>query len=128
MKTFVGNPFISCRLFEKADLCKPNPCGSNAICTPGFDRNGNERPVCTCPPGYQGNALSSCTRGECQDDNECPDHRACINYMCVDPCIGKRGVLFLLYANFNQIILGKCGSNANCVPKNHLAVCKFYCQ
>jgi hypothetical protein len=38
-------------------------------------------------------------------NEECPDHRACINYQCVDPCISK------------------CGSNARCEPKNHLAVC-----
>lgn len=30
---------------------------------------------------------------------------ACINYQCVDPCISK------------------CGTNARCEPKNHLAVC-----
>lgn len=35
---------------------------------------------CRCPPGYTGNALSSCQRGECLSNEECPDHRACINY------------------------------------------------
>ena len=100
-----GDPFISCRKFVPEDLCRPNPCGTNAICTPGFDRTQRERPVCTCPPGYTGNALTSCVRGECQADNECADHRACINYQCVDPCIGK------------------CGSNALCHPKAHLAIC-----
>jgi EGF-like domain len=100
-----GDPFISCRKFVPEDLCRPNPCGTNAICTPGYDRTQRERPVCTCPPGYTGNALTSCVRGECQSDGECQDHRACINYQCTDPC------------------LGKCGTNAICQPKRHLAVC-----
>ena len=57
-----GDPFTSCRPFVPQDLCSPNPCGNNAICTPGFDRSNKERPVCTCAPGYTGNALSSCVR------------------------------------------------------------------
>lgn len=44
------------------DLCDPNPCGVNAQCQPGYDNNNRERPVCTCLPGYVGNALSSCNR------------------------------------------------------------------
>jgi hypothetical protein len=38
-------------------------------------------------------------------NEECRDSQACINYACVDACIGK------------------CGSNAHCEPRNHLAVC-----
>lgn len=45
-------------------------------------------------------------QGECQSNQECPDNKACINYQCVNPCIGK------------------CASNAICEPKAHLAVCK----
>lgn len=45
-------------------------------------------------------------KGECLSNNECPDNKACINYQCVNPCIGK------------------CGSGAECEPKSHLAVCK----
>lgn len=62
--------------------------------------------VCTCLPGYTGNPLSHCVRGECQSDGECSDNRACINYACVDPCIGQ------------------CGSNAICEARRHLAVCR----
>lgn len=87
--------------------------------------------VCTCLPGYTGkkqwkyssplppneiifwkkiihtgNPLSHCVRGECQSDSECPDSRACINYSCVDPCIGQ------------------CGANAICEAQRHIAVCK----
>lgn len=104
-RDMTGDPFVSCRPFTKEDLCNPNPCGTNAVCTPGYDRINRERPVCTCPPGYTGNALSNCVRGECQSDSECVDHKACINYQCVDPCSGQ------------------CGTGAKCQAKRHLAVC-----
>lgn len=61
-RDMTGDPFVSCRPFTKEDLCVPNPCGSNAICTPGHDKTGKERPVCTCPPGYTGNSLHTCVR------------------------------------------------------------------
>ncbi|XP_031625930.1 neurogenic locus notch homolog protein 1 isoform X2 [Contarinia nasturtii] len=106
-REMTGDPFVSCRPFTPQDLCSPhNPCGTNAKCTPGHDNTGRERPVCTCLPGYTGNPLTHCVRGECQSDVECSDSRACINYSCVDPC------------------LGQCGSNAICEAKRHLAVCK----
>lgn len=101
-----GNPFVSCRLFEARDLCEPNPCGLNAVCTPGHDNTGRERPVCTCPTGYIGNALVSCQRGECFADNECPDNKACIDYTCQNPCTGK-----------------ECGPTATCTARRHIAVC-----
>lgn len=95
-RDMTGDPFISCRKFVPEDLCKPNPCGTNSICTPGHDRSGRERPVCTwvifilicgnqltlnssCPPGYTGNALTSCVRGECMSNEECPNHRKFFN-------------------------------------------------
>lgn len=62
------------------DLCEPNPCGANAKCQPGFDRTNKERPVCTCLPGYTGDPLRGCVRGECTDDSGCADSQACIDY------------------------------------------------
>ena len=35
---YTGDPFVSCRPFEKKDLCNPNPCGPGAQCQAGFDR------------------------------------------------------------------------------------------
>ncbi|XP_026470785.1 neurogenic locus notch homolog protein 1-like [Ctenocephalides felis] len=105
-KHMTGNPLIACRVFEKRDLCDPNPCGLNAECKPGFDNIGNERPVCTCPKGYFGNALHKCTRGECFSDSECPNHLACSQYKCVDPCIGH-----------------PCGIQAICESREHKGVC-----
>ena len=66
-------------------MCNPNPCGPGATCQPGTifhhkyffknifqiifffignDRSGSDRPVCTCPKGYRGDPLVSCTRGK----------------------------------------------------------------
>lgn len=50
-RDMTGDPFVSCRPFTKEDLCRPNPCGTNAQCVPGHDNTGKERPVCTCLPG-----------------------------------------------------------------------------
>ncbi|KPJ11537.1 hypothetical protein RR48_08279 [Papilio machaon] len=106
-RNMTGDPFTFCRPFEARDLCEPNPCGANAKCTPGHDRTGAERPVCTCPTGYIGNALVSCERGECELDSQCADHLACVGYQCVDPCLGNT----------------QCGSGAVCVGRRHIAVC-----
>ncbi|XP_068900468.1 adhesive plaque matrix protein 2 isoform X2 [Tenebrio molitor] len=79
-RDMTGDPFISCRPFDKRDLCEPNPCGANARCEPGYDRTNKERPVCTCHPGYVGDPLVSCNPGECTEDSHCPDSKACIDY------------------------------------------------
>lgn len=86
-------------------MCDPNPCGANAKCQPGYDRSGNDRPVCTCLPGYLGNGVTGCIRGECETDDQCADNRACNNYMCTDPCVSE------------------CGVNAECNARRHIAVC-----
>ncbi|XP_021954599.1 adhesive plaque matrix protein 2 [Folsomia candida] len=104
-KGWTGHPFQQCRRQTPEDLCHPNPCGTNAICTPGHDNTGSDRPVCTCPSGYFGNALMNCRRGECASDSECSSNRICSNFNCVDPCIGA------------------CGTNAKCEARNHGAVC-----
>ena len=49
-------PICTCPYF-------PIPCGSGARCQPGNDRF-DPRPVCTCPTGFRGDPLVSCTRGE----------------------------------------------------------------
>ncbi|KAA0193423.1 hypothetical protein HAZT_HAZT000223 [Hyalella azteca] len=101
-KGFTGHPFESCRPFDRSELCRPNPCGSNADCTPGHDRDGNDRPVCTCPRGYVGNPLQACIRGECETDRECRSNEACYEYKCqvsADLC------------NPNP-----CGTGADCTP------------
>ena len=48
----------------------------------------------------------SAPKPECIIDSECPNHLACIQEKCQDPC----------YAH-------SCGQNAECKAKNHRAVC-----
>ncbi|XP_018012722.1 neurogenic locus notch homolog protein 3 [Hyalella azteca] len=108
-KGFTGHPFESCRPFDRSELCRPNPCGSNADCTPGHDRDGNDRPVCTCPRGYVGNPLQACIRGECETDRECRSNEACYEYKCQSTChVAGRPV---------------CGRSADCTMRNHVPVC-----
>ncbi|XP_050544037.1 fibropellin-1 [Daktulosphaira vitifoliae] len=80
--------------------CSPNPCGTNTNC-----RVNNDRPVCSCLPGYFGNPLSICQRGECEVNSDCTNSRVCRNYKCEDVCAGQ------------------CGINAQCTARNHVAVC-----
>jgi hypothetical protein len=102
---YTGDPFVSCRKFEKKDLCNPDPCGPGANCQAGFDRSGVDRPVCTCPAGWRGDPLIRCSRGECINDSECSLDRACYDYNCRSPC--------------DQA----CGQNAECQARNHGAIC-----
>jgi len=111
-KGYTGHPFDRCRPFDKSDLCNPDPCGSNAMCKPGTDRSGNDRPVCFCRAGFLGDPLVSCNRGECVDHADCSANKACYGYKCVDPCVSttsRSGAV--------------CGSNARCDARNHGAVC-----
>jgi len=114
-KTHTGDPFVSCRPFTPADLCRPDPCGPNAYCEPGFDkRTGEERPVCLCNEGYRGNGVTGCTLGECQNlqHHQCPDNRACYDNTCIDPC----GPTFCGGGPC-------CAANANCRGVDHKAEC-----
>ena len=45
-------------------------------------------------------------RPECTTDPECPDHLACVQEKCQDPCYSH-----------------SCGRNAECKAKNHRAIC-----
>ncbi|XP_067015307.2 adhesive plaque matrix protein 2 [Anabrus simplex] len=106
-RNMTGNPFQYCRPFTKQDLCDPNPCGGNAICQPGYDNTGNDRPVCTCPAGYVGDALYYCRKGECQLDDECRGDQICDQrtYECVNLCDRQ------------------CGVGAKCTARNHRVFC-----
>ena len=81
--------------------CSPNPCGANT----DHKVVGNNC-ICTCLPGYQGDATRGC-RPECVISSECGRDQACINLKCVDPCSP-----------------GLCARNADCVVTNHVPQCK----
>nr|CAD7587044.1 unnamed protein product [Timema genevievae] len=74
---------------HSGDLCEPNPCGRNAQCQPGYDNTGKDRPVCTCLPGYVGNGVVGCVRGECTSNYDCPDHSVCSSSECVNACSNR---------------------------------------
>lgn len=76
--------------------CNPSPCGSYAECRPV-----NDKPVCSCLPGYYGNPC----RPECVASSDCSSDRACINQKCQDPCPGS------------------CGDGAVCEVRDHNPIC-----
>lgn len=82
--------------------CTPSPCGANAIC-----REQNNIGACQCLSDYYGNPYDGC-RPECVTNSECPNHLACLNNKCKDPCPGV------------------CGQNAECRVANHSPQC--FCQ
>ncbi|XP_059474496.1 neurogenic locus notch homolog protein 1-like [Neocloeon triangulifer] len=113
--TFQGNPLSgcrhecesdyecaasqSCRDFRCQSACAAGACGEGAIC-----EAVNHRASCKCPQHYLGNPSTRCYP-ECTQQSECPNHQACVNLRCVDPCAGA------------------CGIGADCRATNHKAVC-----
>lgn len=83
---------------ESSDPCVPSPCGPNAICK---DLNGS--PSCSCLPEFVGKPPNC--KPECVSNSECPNHLACINRKCKDPCPGS------------------CGLNSECRVISHTASC-----
>lgn len=83
---------------ESVNPCAPSPCGPNAIC-----KNVNGSPSCTCLPEFIGNPPNC--KPECISNSECPNHLACINRKCKDPCPGS------------------CGINSECRVISHTANC-----
>lgn len=106
---FTGDPFIRCLPIRKSllqhfskfsaygkyiveepppppiNLCQPSPCGPNSIC-----KEANGSPSCSCLPEFIGSPPNC--RPECVSNSECPNHLACINQKCADPCPGSCGV------------------------------------
>lgn len=80
------------------DPCQPSPCGPNSQC-----RVVGEIPSCSCLKDFTG-VPPNC-RPECVSNVECPNHLACINQKCKDPCPGL------------------CGQNAECRVISHAANC-----
>lgn len=81
--------------------CNPSPCGANAIC-----KDSNGAGACSCIPEYFGDPYLGC-RPECVNNLDCAWNKACVNYKCIDPCIGT------------------CGLNAECKVSHHAPTC--YC-
>jgi hypothetical protein len=122
MEGYEGNPnircqTIGCRSNSECDLDKscvngqclnpcliqPNTCARNAECYVK-----SHEAACQCREGFKGNPLVECRAIECVSNNECPDDKQCMNEQCVNPCIYE----------------SKCAPRAECIAKNHNALCK----
>ncbi|KAK7075251.1 hypothetical protein SK128_022665 [Halocaridina rubra] len=102
-------PTELCRNRQCLDPCAIlNPCSPNAEC-----QVLNRRPECTCPPGHTGNPRVFCHQillePECRQDPDCPSDEACINDICIDPCL----------------VDNQCGLKALCRTQQHRPIC--YC-
>ncbi len=85
------------------DCRDPCNCGIGAQCTVT-----NHRPICRCPPGYEGNPQIRCEESGCKSDSECPLDKACHQKQCINPCY----------------IRDPCSVDAECYPANHRAQCR----
>lgn len=95
------------------EACRIDRCGVNAICT-----SRNHQAICSCAPGYTGNAHYECTNvpkgvievipPECYTDRECVLDKVCRNERCVNPCTYD----------------SPCAPTAFCSVRNHQAICK----
>ncbi|KAF4527456.1 hypothetical protein B566_EDAN016259, partial [Ephemera danica] len=88
-----------------ASVCSPNPCPTNAICTPGYNSTGKARPVCECTKDYRF-VDGQCVPPECTADTDCSKMEACLDYHCVSLCVGNI-----------------CGENAKCTVAKHRETC-----
>lgn len=95
------------------EACRLDRCGINALC-----KSLNHQSVCSCAPGYTGNAHYECTNipktpieilpPECYNDNDCSYDKTCRNHICVNPCREYK----------------VCAANAFCSINNHKATCR----
>lgn len=92
-------PNLIVRQLETLQPCRPDPCGSNAVCR---ERSGAGS--CTCLAGYSGDPYLGC-RPECVLNADCPRHLACDRNKCKDPCPGT------------------CGAHATCRVVRHTPAC-----
>ena len=102
---YTGDPLESCRPAPpiapvETDPCDPDPCGPYSQ---KYEQDGHC--VCSCLPGYRGVAPNC--KPECIVSSDCSLTTACLNYNCVDPCIGDI-----------------CGINARCQVVSHNAICQ----
>jgi hypothetical protein len=68
-----------------ANPCASSPCGPNAHC-----QITNTAFTCTCLPEFKGSPPNC--RPECNNNNDCANHLACISKKCRDPCPGSCGL------------------------------------
>lgn len=99
------------------EACKIDRCGVNALCN-----SFSHQAVCTCAPGYTGNAHVECTTihitppvilpPECYIDSDCTYDKTCRGGYCVNPCREDN----------------PCAVGAFCSVNRHEAVCRCPAQ
>ncbi|XP_028157244.1 uncharacterized protein LOC114350564 isoform X7 [Ostrinia furnacalis] len=84
--------------------CEFNMCGTGANCQPVL-----QRPMCSCPAGYDGDPAVKCSPKKigCTRNEDCQLTEACINNACQHPCA----------------IHNPCAQNAVCINTNHGSDC-----
>lgn len=93
----------ACRNSRCMNPCQDNGiCGINSLCTVNA-----HSAICKCPPNSRGNPKRECIIVECQNNNDCPDSKSCIDSKCLDPCS----------------LSNSCGRNADCIVENHIGIC-----
>ncbi len=88
----------ACIRRECQNPCLFEECGTNAYC-----EARRHRANCICEPNTKGDPHRHCEPYECLADPDCPDHLACRNEKCVDPC--------------------DCAANADCTARGHRGIC-----
>ncbi len=148
-----GDPFQRCIEIIKRpveqdqprDLCQPNPCGPNSVCT-----SNGQSPICQCLSGYFGKAPNC--RPECTTNTDCPSDLSCVNNKCINPCpnVCGTGAECRVIANtvscfcparftgnpfiqcveivqnepINPCDPSPCGPNANCIQRDTVGSCR----
>ncbi|GBN12717.1 Fibrillin-2 [Araneus ventricosus] len=105
---------------------QPGVCGINAQCMAD-----NHRPICSCNPGYLGDARVECRvveEPECLSDSQCPLRHICVYKRCIIGChtdesCGADEACINKICQNPCSIFGACGRNANCRPINHKPEC-----
>ena len=102
-----GNPRSGCTPFEcidsadcaAAQTCVRNkcvdPCSQLNVCGANADcAVVDHQSICTCQPGYTGEARLGCTVVQrCSGDEQCPQGQRCSGGVCADECRSRRDCL-----------------------------------
>lgn len=135
---YKGDPNRSCKPFEcsKDNDCESNKkCGEDGACrNPCLEQNAcglnaqcrvvDRQPLCTCPPGYLGNALVECKQGRTEEclKNPCGPNAKCkekedggFECVCASGCVGDAYRGCVCEGELINLCTNKlCGVGAQC--------------
>ena len=99
----------ACKSQECVDPCLTTRCGSRAVCEVDY-----HTPICTCPPGLQGNPLVACIEAGCSQDTDCAGD---------EKCGFVPGSSFTRKECQPLCNPGNCALGADCTASNHRETC-----